>query len=242
MSTNGTTKGLYQKVAAITGELGKIAKDSKAPAEMGGFSFMSHGALMGHLRDRLAAHQVAIMESLDLITDEVVMLKAKDGERAHRRVVVKLTAEFINGENPDERYTTTWYGEALDTRDKAIQKAGTSAEKALLAKQFKVSDKDDPDGGTVDGEATRGNAAGGSENGHPDIPSSAEYAVLLELGRTLPKKSYDGDTIDKWLSKHGHEKVRASLLHQHRGQCGEDCEHVSAQPSLLPDTAEGVPA
>lgn len=234
MSTNGTTKGLYQKVAAITGELGKIAKDSKAPAEMGGFAFMSHGALMGHLRDRLAAHQVAIMESLELITDEVVMLKAKDGERAHRRVVVKLTAEFVNGENPDERYTTTWFGEALDTRDKAIQKAGTSAEKALLSKQFKVSDKDDPDGTTVEGEATKQS----SPNGHPDVPSNAEYAVLLELGRTLPKKSYDEATVNEWLNKHGHEKVKASLLHQHRGQCGEDCEHIKAQPSLLPDTVE----
>lgn len=139
------TRNLYQKLAAISGELGAITKDSQAPQEMGGFRFMSHAALMGHLREKLAEQQVAILESLELVSDDVVTMKTQQGERTNRRIVVKLTAEFVNAEKPDDRHSVTWFGEGIDRSDKALQKAGTSAEKYMLSKTFKVSDKDDPD-------------------------------------------------------------------------------------------------
>ena len=186
---------LFQKLALISGDLGAIEKDSEAPTEMGGFRFMSHAALLGHLRNRLAHHRVVVMESMAIVTDEVVMLGRPGNEKPNRRVVVNLTATFINADRPDERYTVEFPGEALDTRDKGLGKAGTAAEKAMLSKQFKVGDKDEPDGAVADelasGAAGAGApaASGQQQRQHPTpqpVPARAAAAPTTRMAQPAP--------------------------------------------------------
>jgi hypothetical protein len=53
---------------------------------------------------------------------------------------------IINADYPDERIVCDWdAGEALDTSDKATNKAVTASQKYFLMKLFNISDKDDPD-------------------------------------------------------------------------------------------------
>lgn len=223
-TTATAPRNLFQKLAVISGELGAITKDSQAPQAMGGFKFMSHGALMGHLREKLAQHQVVILENLDLVSDEVVMMKTSEGERANRRIVVRLTAEFVNGESPDERYTASWYGEGLDTRDKALQKAGTSAEKYLLSKTFKVSDKDDPDAEAADEVAASSvrsapppTGARGSGTPPPSAPPMPALTLdqrgeLAALNEALPEDLRLTDAQKRELAREGFEAMKEALL------------------------------
>src|SRR5262245_57857627 len=102
----GTMSGetLYSKLARISGELGAIQKDGRAPESMGGFSCISHGAVMAHLRGELSKAQVAVLESLDVISDEPFVMHTHKGDKDARRIVVKLTVTFVNGESPEERH------------------------------------------------------------------------------------------------------------------------------------------
>lgn len=57
---------------------------------------------------------------------------------------VLLTLTLIDSDS-GESMAITWHGEAMDTSDKGIQKAFTSAEKYALMKLFLIGDDDDPD-------------------------------------------------------------------------------------------------
>lgn len=230
-------RNLWQKLAEVSGKLGAIAKDGEAPAAMGGFKFISHGAVMGHLRQQLAERHVAVLESLELISDESVTMHTKNGERQGRRVVVKLTCEFVNGENPEERHSVSWFGEGLDLTDKALQKAATSAQKYVLMKTFLVSDKDDPDGAEAPGEMTGSGharaAAPPPARSAPEVPTGEEVAALIRLAGVLPRP-IDVNWIDEQLAKYSYDQVRRALLVAHDKQCGAGCAHVTEQTSLVP--------
>lgn len=236
MPAAGTaTMNLWQKLAEVSGKLGAIAKDGEAPAVMGGFKFISHGAVMGHLRQQLAERQVAILESLDIVSDESVTMVTAKGERSARRIVVKLLVEFVNGENPEERHQVTWFGEGLDTTDKALQKAATSAQKYVLMKTFLVSDKDDPDGAEPAGEMT-GNGSHARPAAPPGpatitVPTGEEVADLIRLAGILPRP-IDVNWVDEQLTKYPASAVRKTLLVAHERQCGATCEHVTGQAPL----------
>jgi len=142
--TTAATLNLYQKLAAISGGLGALKKDGKAPDIMGGYAFLSHGSLMGHLRNELAAHGVVIIPAITHVESHVVLVGEKQKPTNH--VTVKMAFTVFNADDPQERIHTDWAGEGMDASDKGTQKAATSAEKYFLMKLFKVSDQDDPDG------------------------------------------------------------------------------------------------
>lgn len=219
---NGTANrplNLYQKLAAISGELGAISKDARAPEVMGGYAFTSHAALMGHLRQRLADRNVLVFESLFVVADEAVTIVTRSGERPARRVRVRLVVDFVDGDDPEQRQSVEWPGEALDTGDKATQKAGTSAEKYLLMKTFKVSDRDDPDAADTGelsgqgGQEQRSSASGFTTpraareqppQGRTPAPESKPPIVCPKCGTTgsVIKRSSDGQILCV-LSKNG---------------------------------------
>ncbi len=140
---------IYQRILAITQELGAIEKTGQADPRMGGYEFIEHAQIMGRLRTLLVKHGVTIIPSMRVAGREAV---PREGGKVAHRVTGDLTLTVINADRPDDRFTIEWPGEALDNQDKATQKAGTSAEKYALMKLFKISDREDPDGALVGDE------------------------------------------------------------------------------------------
>jgi hypothetical protein len=153
---------IYQKVSAITEAIGLIGKDANAPQQMGGYAFTSHGALLGHIRHELTSRNVVIRPSGEELLKADVLEKRvptyQNGQIVSEKVshnyhsIIKYRFTVVNGDDPTDFFEDFWIGEGMDTSDKGIQKAGTSAEKYYLMKLFKVGDKDDPDGLTVDNQ------------------------------------------------------------------------------------------
>lgn len=146
---------LYQKISEITASLGVIQKDSSAPAAMGGYRFISHAMMLGHLRHELTARNVVIIPSgEELLRADVTEKKVEDSKGVrisyNYRTIVKFNFTVVDGDNPQDFFNAYWLGEGMDTSDKGVQKAGTSAEKYFLMKLFKIGDKDDPDAGVTD--------------------------------------------------------------------------------------------
>jgi hypothetical protein len=138
------TLNLYQKLAAITGEIGSVAKDGRNSEQK--FDFIEYAAVAGKLRTLFSKYEVVVIPR---------MQEAKKQDR--REIVSKYGAkgtyalidfyyEVVNASKPDERFTVRWTGEASDYGDKAANKAATGALKYYLMRQFNISEKgDDPD-------------------------------------------------------------------------------------------------
>jgi len=144
-----TRVNLYQKIAAISAGLGAIQKDGDFDGGGVKYKFISHAALMGHLRSELARHNIVIVpEIVEAVTTEREKNTEWQGKAKvsmERRVTTRMLFTVIDGDDPETRFTAQWAGEGIDSGDKATQKAATSGEKYLYMKLFKVSDKDDPD-------------------------------------------------------------------------------------------------
>jgi len=133
---------LYQKLAAITGEIGIVAKDGRNREQ--GYGFIEYSAVAGALRTLFGKYAVMCVPTMGARTESE--LTGKSGGRGYR-VLIDFTFTFINGDKPEEREVIQWVGEAIDYGDKATNKAATSALKYCLMRTFNVSDKgeEDPD-------------------------------------------------------------------------------------------------
>lgn len=136
-----TQKNLYQKLLAITEEIGTVAKGGRNTQQ--GYAFIEAAQISAEVRVQLAKHGVMIIpETTSKTIDQFT--NAKGTTMFHANVVSRFT--LVNADNPDERMVCEWDGgEALDTSDKATNKAITASNKYFLMKLFNISDKEDPD-------------------------------------------------------------------------------------------------
>jgi hypothetical protein len=135
---------LYQKLAAISGDIGVIKKGGTNREQ--GYSFIEYAAVAGELRTLFAKYGVVIvpyMVKAQKQTREEVTTQ-RGGKGYH--VLVDFAFVVVNADKPDDKFTVTWTGEATDYGDKATNKAATGALKYYLMRQFNISEKgEDPD-------------------------------------------------------------------------------------------------
>lgn len=146
MTTDKTTElNLHQKLLKITEEIGKIEKTGRNNQQ--GYSFIEQSKVMAELRPQLVKWGVIIIpETIDRRVEryDVTRSNGKAGADIHVNVTSRYTV--VNADKPDERFVCDWNaGEAIDSGDKATNKATTASQKTYLMKLFNISDKDDAD-------------------------------------------------------------------------------------------------
>lgn len=217
-----TKLNIYQKITQITEAIGIIQKDSEAPQVMGGYKFTSHGSVIGHLRHELTSRNVVILPSgEELVRLEVTEKRTptyQNGQIISEKIsfsyhsAIKYKFTVIDGDNPIDRFEGYWFGEGIDTGDKGFQKAGTSAEKYYLMKLFKIGDKDDPDGISVEGEArTQSQSATMNKPGTPTpyVPPSSPNTTSAPATLTSQAMKSNGEleklAVDAGLKPDPHQ-------------------------------------
>lgn len=185
---DSTQLNLYQKLAAITGEVGSISKGGTNKEH--GYAFIEYAAVAGELRHLFAKYRVIIIpymaRSHKQTREEVSTKNGTKGIHA----LIDFTFVVINADKPDEKFSVTWTGEATDYGDKAVNKAATGALKYYLMRQFNISEKgDDPDSTTPDpvlDSVTPGKAAAGTSTDMqpPTRPiTPAQAGMLLGIAK-----------------------------------------------------------
>lgn len=172
---------LYQKLAKITGEIGRIDKSGQSSGYGDRYSFIEYAAVAGRLRDLFAKYGVIIIPRMqEAHKQHRVDIMSQKGNKG-TAVLIDFYFEVINADKPDERFTVRWVGEAADYGDKATNKAATSALKYYLMRQFNVSEKgEDPDGETPEPPATK--AAPKASNTVTKDQLAAMFATLKDKG------------------------------------------------------------
>lgn len=174
-------QNLYQKLVAITDEIGTIEKTGRNSQQ--GYAFMEQSQIVAELRPLLKKYGVMIVpEVIDRRVEryDVTRSNGKQGVDVHVQVDSRFT--IINADNPDERIVCAWDGgEAIDSGDKATNKAITASNKYFLIKLFNISDKEDADGDTPAA------APAASRQAPPAPPSVSTFASEKQVGLLLAK-------------------------------------------------------
>ena len=141
---------IFQRVAAITDELGVVAKNLSVSAGKGSYKAVSERDVIDAVKPLETKYRVysyasdrVILESETLETEKNYQGNISKSTTFFTRMQTTFT--FINIDNPEDRYTTIVFSEGIDPGDKGSGKAMTYADKYALMKAYKISTGDDPD-------------------------------------------------------------------------------------------------
>lgn len=133
---------VYQRIAAVQGELAKVGiAKSRRNSQGSGYNFRGIDDVYAALSPLLAAHGLVIVPRLvERICEE---RQARSGG-ALFNVTVKAEFDFIAAEDGSV-HTASTYGEAMDSGDKATNKAMSAAYKYAAFMTFAIPTEGDND-------------------------------------------------------------------------------------------------
>lgn len=144
-------KNIYQKMSAITNELGVVAKNLSV--DMGGgrsYKAVQEKDILDAVKPLEEKYGVYSYPMDSNITESDILVKESEynGKTTKTNTLymrLERTYRFVNIDKPDEYVDIKSYGDGLDTGDKAPGKAMTYADKYALMKAYKIATGDDPD-------------------------------------------------------------------------------------------------
>lgn len=141
---------IFQRMSAITDELGVVAKNLSVKAGGGSYKAVSERDILDAVKPLEAKYRVYSYPSNRTILESETL----ENEKNYNGSITKSTSfftrvqteyTFINIDKPEERFTTIVFSEGIDPGDKGSGKAMTYADKYALMKAYKISTGDDPD-------------------------------------------------------------------------------------------------
>lgn len=141
MNSPKDTKSLTARIAAISKELGAIAKSGHNKEQ--GYDFIEYAEVSGKMRELFEKHGVAIYPHVEQI------LRADDVQSKYGKVgyhlIIQMRFLIVNADDTTDQIERSWLGEATDYGDKAVNKAETSGVKYFYMRLFNISEKGDKD-------------------------------------------------------------------------------------------------
>lgn len=146
---------IYGSIVAIMGEMENITPDKKGPEKLGGYSYISAGLLMLHLRKLLVKHKVMVVprvlnHRVDITFAQPEPLTIKDEKGAEKvawrgsvpssRTLATVEIEYTFHSAIDgSSVIASGAAESADVGDKALSKAFTTAFKKAMSQTFLVT-------------------------------------------------------------------------------------------------------
>jgi hypothetical protein len=204
---------VYHAIAAVSGRLAKagIAKDRENKEQR--YTFRGVDDVYNALAPILADEQLVILPRM--MTRNVEVRQAKSGTPLFN-VTVEAEFDFVAAEDAS-KHTVKTFGEAMDSADKATNKAMSAAYKYACIQTFCI-----PTEGDNDADATTHELAGRmSEMAIADFEASLDEAVSEDDLR---------------------DRLRKALAVAHQGGDTESFEHFKQHALKVKERKFGVPA
>ena len=198
---------IYEKLSAITAELGTVAKNLQvATSKTQSYKAVSERDVLDAVKPMEKKYGVYSYP----FSRETVESERLESESEYQGKVTKKTTfytriktvyRFVNVEKPEEYVDTTVFSVGIDSQDKGDGKAMTYGDKYALMKAYKISTGDDPDQ-----EASRDTDYKSKPNTDKLFEATAnamiqregdqEYAICSKCGGYIyPAKKKDGSVI-----------------------------------------------
>lgn len=190
-------------IAAISGELAKTGIEKSRRNQQQGYAFRGIDDVYAALTPLLAKHRVAIVPYVEERTTESRETKS-GGTLAYTTVAVKYTAHSADDGSSVEART---FGEAMDSADKATNKAMSAAYKYMALMLFGI-----PTEGDNDADAT-------THEVKPEPPRLNGFAQMVAAFGEIKKRIGDAayyDILREYGVEHANEfrsmeKARAAF-------------------------------
>lgn len=165
---------VYKAINAVQADLAKvgISKDRKNEAQ--GYKFRGIDEVYNVLSPMLARHGLCI---LPRCTERVCVERSNAKGTALFYVTVRAEFDFVSSED-GSKHTVTTYGEAMDSGDKATNKAMSAAYKYAAMQAFSIPTEGDNDADATTHEVIRRMSAGNVADWSAYIKSSTSSGEM----------------------------------------------------------------
>lgn len=138
---------IYEKMSAITNELGVVAKNLNVDMGKGkSYKAVQEKDVLDAIKPLESKYKVySYPKERKVIDNGILEKETQYGISKNMYLRIETTYEFVNIEKPEEKITMISYADGIDSGDKATGKAMTYADKYALMKAYKVATGDDPD-------------------------------------------------------------------------------------------------
>jgi hypothetical protein len=194
------TPHVYQAIAEVQGELAKtgIAKNRKN-TQGSGYMFRGIDDVYAALSPLLSAHKLVVIPRV--LSREIIDRQSKNGG-ALFYVTVHAEFDFVSAID-GTTHTAATFGEAMDSGDKATNKAMSAAYKYAAFMTFAI-----PTEGDNDADATTHEVAARSANGPI---SDGQWATLIQLSQAA---SVSADRLCKFFEVNSLKELPANRYNE----------------------------
>lgn len=200
------TLNIYEKLQAISDEIGLVAKDLEVSVGKGSYKAVGEGNVLKAVKPLEHKYKVYSYPISRKIVDEgnIESTNYKQETKSQLYLRIETTYRFVNIEKPEEYVDMISYGDGIDSGDKACGKAMTYSDKYALMKAYKMITGDDPDQEGSPASVKVQQAAPRSEVPFMDLPSRDKVQDCANLGINLT-------TLASYLGKNVHDLTSADL-------------------------------
>ncbi len=137
-----STLNIYQRINEIRKAVHYIQKDKRVGGGEGGYLAVTHDAVTSLVRDHLVAQGVLVVPTLLSAETQLTGTATAKGV-PFIRYEAKYRFEFVNIDNPTDKFPVDFEAHAIDQGDKAPGKALSYAKKAVILKVLEIESGDD---------------------------------------------------------------------------------------------------
>lgn len=189
---------LFEKLLAITSEIGVIAKNLEVKYGSSSYKAVSEIDILTPVKELEKKYGVYSYPKSRTIVDRGTLTNSKGNSSLFMRIETEYC--FVNVEKPEEQISVITYGDGVDSQDKAPGKAMTYGDKYALMKAYKIATGDDPD---KDGSPTDNTF---------DIEEVGNKKLDQIKLKTIQNLKIDPDEGRKVLADFGYEKSTDILV------------------------------
>lgn len=142
---------IYQKLSAITTELGVVAKNLQVQtSKTSSYKAVSERDVIDSVKPLETKYGVySYPVSREVLESNLLESESEYQGRVSKKTTfmtrIKTVYRFVNVDEPTDFIETTVFSEGIDSQDKGSGKAMTYGDKYALMKAYKISTGDDPD-------------------------------------------------------------------------------------------------
>lgn len=138
---------IYEKMSAITNELGIVAKNLNVDMGKGkSYKAVQEKDVLEAVKPIEEKYRIySYPKERKIIDSNILEKETQYGITRNLYLRIETIYEFVNIDKPEEKIIMTSYADGIDSGDKATGKAMTYSDKYSLLKAYKIATGDDPD-------------------------------------------------------------------------------------------------
>lgn len=206
MNAPASSPKVYQAIAAVAARMCEKGVEKSRRNEQQGYQFRGIDQFYNALAPALAAERLCI---LPRCTSRTVTERTNAKGTALFYVVVAVEFDVVSAEDGSKHTVGPFYGEAMDSGDKATNKALSAAYKYAVMQMFAIP----VEGQTIDSEVDTHEAAPQLDNAIVTALEAAQsHADVAKVWNGIDRESRSAYRIlkDKALARTGTEEAHAA--------------------------------